>query len=153
MVLLVQTSPRYQRQTLIHKFGSSQFLISAKPFQLGIHDQLKSIVHSQQTQNVASTSLQRRDVAARMKQRCNHIVGFLGFLNKTITKPKLEKTYPLTRVSNEDLNQPANLFRLTSHRCSSEETVHPWLAKMLIVNILIRLYECTGWSKSSLDAH
>ena len=34
-----------------------------------------------------------------------------------------------------------------------EVTLHPWLSKMRPVKILIRLRECTGWSKSSLSAH
>ena len=35
--------------------------------------------------------------------------------------------------------------------CPHEETLHHWLSKRRPVKILIKLRECTGWSKPSLD--
>ena len=40
-----------------------------------------------------------------------------------------------------------------SLHCPHEETLLPWLSKMLAVKILIRLRECAVWSESSLGAH
>ena len=40
-----------------------------------------------------------------------------------------------------------------SLHCPHKEISHPWLSKMRLVKILIRLRECTGWFESSLGAH
>ena len=40
-----------------------------------------------------------------------------------------------------------------NHRCSDEETLHPWLYQKHPAMIMIKLRECAGWSESSLDAH
>ena len=34
-----------------------------------------------------------------------------------------------------------------------QETLYPWLSKLCLVKILIRLHEYAGWSESLLDAH
>ena len=57
-----------------------------------------------------------------------------------------------TCVPNEDSTQPAHPHSLTSLHCPHEETVHPWLFKMLLLKILIRLRERAGWPESSLGA-
>ena len=56
-----------------------------------------------------------------------------------------EKTYLLICALNEGSNQPV-------HQCLHQETLHPWLSKIRIVKILIRLRERAGWSKSLLGA-
>ena len=38
-------------------------------------------------------------------------------------------------------------------RYPHEETLHPWLSKICLVKILIRLRECAGLFKSSLSAN
>ena len=48
----------------------------------------------------------------------------------------------------EALNQSAQSDQ--SLRCPHEQTLQPWLSQMRPVKILIRLCECTVWSKSSL---
>ena len=40
-----------------------------------------------------------------------------------------------------------------SLRCPHEETLHPWLSKMCLGRIRIRLRECAVWSESSLGTH
>ena len=40
-----------------------------------------------------------------------------------------------------------------SLRCPHEETLHPWLSKLRMVKVLIRLRECADWSESSLGAY
>ena len=37
--------------------------------------------------------------------------------------------------------------------CPHDKTLRPWLSKMRLVKILIRLRESAGWSESSLGAH
>ena len=58
--------------------------------------------------------------------------------------PQRGKTYRLTC---------AHLCSLVGLHCPHVEILYPWLSKMLSVNTLIRLFECAGWSESSLSAH
>ena len=58
-----------------------------------------------------------------------------------IQEPQRAKTYPLTCAHNEDSSQPAHPHSL-SH--PHEENLHPWLSKMRLGKILIRLLEFVG---------
>ena len=71
------------------------------------------------------------------------------------SSPQHEKTPRLRCTSNEDSNQSARprslirIFVVTMKRLSK----YPWLSKMRLVKILIRLCKCVGESESSLFAH
>ena len=56
--------------------------------------------------------------------------------------PQCEKTNLLTCAPFHDLNQPAHRRNLLSLRYLHDKTLHPWLFKLCIVHILIRLREC-----------
>ena len=64
-----------------------------------------------------------------------------------------KKTYLLTCAPNKDWSAGASAQFGQRLCCSHEKSLHPWLSKMLLVRILIRLRECAGWSESSLGAH
>ena len=64
-----------------------------------------------------------------------------------------EKTYPLICAANKDTSQPEHLQNQISLCCQQEETLHPWLSRMRLVKILIRLCKCTAWSESLLGTH
>ena len=58
------------------------------------------------------------------------------------------RKYTTWRESKEDSDQSAHPYNLINLRCPHEETLHPWLSKIRLLNIMI-----TGWSESSLGAH
>ena len=74
---------------------------------------------------------------------------FLTSSFQTLTQPKSKLFYMSRNISkrtfwyvpNEYSNQPARPFSLNSFRCSHEETQHPWLFNMRLVNIQVRLQE------------
>ena len=53
---------------------------------------------------------------------------------------------------NVPLSCAPNMQSDQSLHCPNEETLHPWLSKMCLVKILIRLHEPEGWSESWLSA-
>ena len=59
-----------------------------------------------------------------------------------------------SNAPNEDSNQPVHMQNLISPPCQHEKTtLHPWISKIPLVQILIKLQEYTGLSESLLVAH
>ena len=64
-------------------------------------------------------------------------------LNIQANEPQCEKTYLLTYAPNVD-SDSASAQSDQSLYCPHNEKLHPWLFKMRLVQILIRLFEGTG---------
>ena len=67
-------------------------------------------------------------------------------------EPQREKTFLLTCAQRRYKSVCTSAQPDQSLRCLHEETLHPWLSKMRLVKILIRLRKCAVWSESSLGA-
>ena len=80
--------------------------------------------------------------------------GGVGGGEREENGPLREKTFLRSCAPKQRLKSTCSSVQSDqSHRCSREETLHPWLPKMRPVKILIRLRVCAGWSESSLGAH
>ena len=64
-----------------------------------------------------------------------------------------DKTYLLVCAPNEDWSACASAQSNQSLRRADKEILFPWLSKMRIMQVLIRLRKYAGWSESKLCAH
>ena len=79
-----------------------------------------------------------------------HIV--LGSRAEKMNKPQRAKTYPKEN-SNQLAHPPTPLVVWSEYLLSVKETLHPWVSKIRLVRILIKLRKCASWPQSLHGAH